>query len=128
MRISQLSLEGRGAWPDLHIDSLSPQLNVFFADPRGGKSTVARLLSHLLYGKSESSWRLQFGQSVPMAEGKISLDSKRGQFVLRRHSDAGQPDAGQPDAGRQGVSDLPYSKWLSSRATVLLPPRGSAKN
>ena len=87
MRISQLSLAGRGAWPDLHIDAISPQLNVFFASPRGGKSTVARLLSHLLYGKSDTPWRLQFGPTVPMAEGSISLDGEQGQFVLRRHCD-----------------------------------------
>jgi len=87
MRISQLSLEGRGAWPDLHINTISPQLNVFFANPRGGKSTLARLLGHLLYGKSDAPWRLQFGPSVPMAEGTVSLDGKQGQYVLRRHCD-----------------------------------------
>ncbi|NOY29283.1 MAG: DUF4332 domain-containing protein [Planctomycetes bacterium] len=92
MRISQLSLEGRGAWPDLHLDTLSPQLNVLFADPRGGKSTVARLLGHLLYGKTDSPWRLQFGQSVPRAEGTISVDAKEGQFVLRRHCDVDRSD------------------------------------
>ena len=88
MRISQLSLAGRGAWPDLHLDALSPQLNVFFADPRGGKSTVARLIGHLLYGKSDTPWRLQFGSSVPMVAGRISLAGKSGKYVLRRHCDA----------------------------------------
>jgi len=92
MRISQLSLEGRGAWPDLHIDTLNPQLNVFFSDPRGGKSTMARLFGHLLYGKSDSPWRLQFGQSVPMAEGMISIETQQGQFVLRRHCDVNQQE------------------------------------
>ncbi|MCA9230906.1 MAG: DUF4332 domain-containing protein [Planctomycetales bacterium] len=88
MRISQMSLEGRGAWPDLYLDALSPKLNVFFAAPRGGKSTLAQLVSHLLYGKPDSSWRLQFGQSVPLAEGSVSINAQSGRFVLRRHCDA----------------------------------------
>ncbi|MDZ4658866.1 MAG: DUF4332 domain-containing protein [Bythopirellula sp.] len=87
MRIAQLSLAGRGAWPDLHIEQLHPNINVFFGKPGAGKSTVAQLANHLLYGKSQSPWRQQFGQTVPLTEGRLVVDSARGSFVLRRHLD-----------------------------------------
>ncbi len=87
MRIAQLSLAGRGAWPDLHIEQLDPQLNVFFGKPAAGKSTVAQLANHLIYGKSHSPWRQQFGQTVPLTEGRLVVESSRGNFVLRRHLD-----------------------------------------
>lgn len=88
MRIAQLSLAGRGAWPDLHIEQLHPQLNVFFGKPGAGKSTVAQLVNHLLYGKSLSPWRQQFAQTLPLTEGRLVVESSRGNFVLKRHVDA----------------------------------------
>ena len=87
MRISQLSLAGRGAWPDLHISQLHPELNVFFGKPGAGKSTIVQLVNHLLYGKNSSPWRQQFGQAVPLTEGQLLVESSQGNFVLRRHLD-----------------------------------------
>ena len=89
MRISQLDLQGHGAWPDLHLAELSGQLNLFCAGPRGGKSTLARLVSHLLYGKADSPWRQPFGQSTLPAEGAATLHSAAGRFVLRRRRELG---------------------------------------
>ena len=91
MRITQLHLSGHGTWSDLRLESLKPDLNVFFASPRAGKSTVAQLASHLLYGKTSSSWRDQFGQRVPAAEGSLRVNSAQGSFVLRREHDANRP-------------------------------------
>jgi energy-coupling factor transporter ATP-binding protein EcfA2 len=88
MRIAQLSLAGRGAWPDLHIEQLQPQLNVFFGKPGAGKSTIAQLANHLLYGKAQSTWRQQFGLTVPLLEGHLVVDSSLGSFALRRHLNA----------------------------------------
>jgi energy-coupling factor transporter ATP-binding protein EcfA2 len=85
MRIAQLSLAGRGAWPDLHLDQLHPQLNVFLGKPGAGKSTIAQLASHLLYGKTQSTWRQQFGQTVPLLEGRLQVESSQGSFILQRH-------------------------------------------
>ena len=91
--ITQLSLAGEGAWPDLHIEKISPQLNVFFGPPRAGKSSVAQLVGHLMYGKSESLWRQQFGQNVTTAEGSVQLGGPQGDFVLRRHYDTNRKNA-----------------------------------
>lgn len=88
MRIAQLSLAGRGAWPDLHIEQLNPRLNVFFGKPGVGKSTIAQLVGHLLYGKSQRAWREQFGQAVPLVEGQLVVDSQIGCYTLRRHLNA----------------------------------------
>jgi hypothetical protein len=90
MRISQLNLQGHGAWPDLHLTELSGQLNLFCAGPRGGKSTLARLIGHLLYGKADSPWRQPFGQSALPADGVVTLQSAAGTYVLRRRRESGK--------------------------------------
>ena len=89
MRISQLSLAGHGAWPDLQLAELSGALNLFCAGPCGGKSTLARLIGHLLYGKTGSPWRQPFDQSTSTAEGAVTLQSAAGTFVLRRRRESG---------------------------------------
>ncbi len=93
MRISQLNLQGHGAWPDLHLSELSGQLNLFCAGPRGGKSTLARLIGHLLYGKADSPWRQPFGQSALPADGVVTLQSAAGTYVLRRRRESGKTSA-----------------------------------
>ena len=90
LRLSQLSLAGEGAWPDLKVEHLSPELNVFYGPPRAGKSSVAQLVGHLMYGSTESSWRRQFGQNVTTTEGSVKLNAPQGDFVLRRHTTASQ--------------------------------------
>lgn len=87
MRISQLTLAGLGAWSDLHLTDLSGALNVLYSGPHGGKSTLARLVAHLLYGKADGAWRLQYGQSLPPAEGSVTVQSEAGELVLRRRRD-----------------------------------------
>ncbi|WP_428304576.1 DUF4332 domain-containing protein [Lacipirellula sp.] len=87
MNVTQLRLAGQGAWPELLVDQFSTELNVFFGHQRTGKSTVAQLASQLLYGKQDSEWRRQFGQSTPLAEGSLEVDGPRGRYLLRRHRD-----------------------------------------
>jgi len=94
MRITDLSLAGQGAWPELQLEALKPQLNVLFGQPRTGKSTVAQLVSHLLYGKPASAWRQQFGQTIPLAEGSLTVKSSGRSFVLRRHLGTGSCHTG----------------------------------
>ncbi|MBA3483936.1 MAG: DUF4332 domain-containing protein, partial [Pirellulales bacterium] len=99
MKVTQLRLAGQGAWPELSVDCFGPELNVFSGQPRTGKSTVAQLAAHLLYGKTESPWRGQSGQSTPLAEGAIEVASPQGAYLLRRHRD------GSPQ-GRLSVASL----------------------
>ncbi len=100
LSISRLSLDGEGAWPDLHVEKLSPQLNVFYGPPRAGKSSIAQLVGHLMYGATESPWRRQFGQTLSTTEGSVQLSGPQGDFVLRRHNDSEDPDTNHHDANR----------------------------
>jgi len=91
MRITQLRLAGQAGRPELLVDRFSPELNVFFGQPGAGKSTVAQLAAHLLYGKTEPPRRAgrgQFGQNMPLAEGSIEVESPQGRYLLRRHRDS----------------------------------------
>ncbi len=82
--VNELYLAGDGAWPDLNANGLSPGLNLFYGPSRSGKSSVAQLVGHLMYGKHDSSWRRQFGQTVSANEGSVKFSGRRGEFVLRR--------------------------------------------
>ncbi len=87
MKVTELHVAGQGAWPDLAVDRLTPELNVFYGPPRTGKSTVAQLAAQLLYGRTGSPWRRQFGQATPLAEGSLAVDAPQGEYVLRRRRD-----------------------------------------
>lgn len=96
MRISRLTAVGFDGWGDFSA-SLAAQTNVIYGDARTGKSTLAQLAAHILYGKTGSAWRRQFAQTTPLVEGSLHVETPRGGFVLRRHRD------GSP-AGRLTVS------------------------
>jgi hypothetical protein len=87
MKVKQIRVAGQGAWPALGLGELSPELTVLCGPPRTGKSTVAHLAAHLLYGKIESPWRLEIGQAPPLVEGSLDVECPQGAFVLRRHRD-----------------------------------------
>lgn len=87
MKVTELHVAGQGAWPELAVERLSPELNVVYGLPRTGKSTVAQLAAQLLYGRTGSPWRRQFGQSTPLAEGSLEVDAPQGRYVLRRRRD-----------------------------------------
>ena len=137
MNVTQLRLAGQGAWPELVIDRFAPELNVFFGHPRTGKSTVAQLAAQLLYGKHDSAWRRQFGQSTPLAEGSLEVDGPRGRYLLRRHRDgspygrlsiaaAGGPavDSGTVRSLLAGVSPRLVSELYA--VDFAQPPRAAA--
>ena len=137
MNVTQLRLVGQGAWPELVIDRFAPELNVFFGHPRTGKSTVAQLAAQLLYGKHDSAWRREFGQSTPLAEGSLEVDGPRGRYVLRRHRDgspygrlsiatAGGPavDSGTVRSLLAGVSPRLVSELYA--VDFAQPPRAAA--
>lgn len=105
LRILELDISGEGSWPDLHVQNLSPQLNVFFGAPRTGKSSIAALMAHLMYGKNASSWRQQFAQAVSNAEGSLHLDGPRGNFVLRRQNDGNKQSRLTISSGQGDTAD-----------------------
>ncbi|TWU29244.1 DUF4332 domain-containing protein [Bythopirellula polymerisocia] len=123
MRITQLSLAGRGAWPDLLADPVHPQLNVFFGKPGAGKSTVAQLANHLLFGKATSLWRQQFGQTLPLTEGRVVVETPQGSYVLRRHLNAeGLSRLTVAAVGGEPVDNRTIQKLLPSLSPKVIAP------
>lgn len=88
MKVTQIRLAGHGDWPALALADLGPELTVLVGAPRTGKSTVARLAAHLMYGKLDAPWR-PAAPAAALIEGSIAVDSPQGAFVLRRHRDGG---------------------------------------
>jgi hypothetical protein len=87
MKVTQLDLAGQGSWHDLSVERLSPELNVVYGPPQTGKSAVAQLAAHLLYGKSAIDWRRPTSSATPLAEGSLTVASPHGDYVLRRRRD-----------------------------------------
>ena len=103
MRISQLTLTGRGNWADLHIDHLNQRLNVLHGPPRSGKSTLAQLLGQLLDGTEENH---EANEPATLdAEGSMLVETRRGHFLLRRYYDGNRQI-------RRTVSALDHSSSL----------------
>ena len=103
MKVTQLDLAGQGSWPDLALERLSPELNVVYGPPRTGKSAVAQLAAHLLYGKSSVDWRGQVSSPPPLAEGSLNVTSPHGEYVLRRRRD-GSPQGRLMVAAANGTA------------------------
>ena len=121
MKVTQLRLAGHAAWPELSVDRMGPELNVFCGQPGTGKSTVAQLAAHLLYGKTNSPWRQQAGQSTPLVEGSIEVESPQGNYWLRRHRDgSAQGRLSIASAGGPAVDNRTIRSLLSDVSPRLL--------
>ncbi|HYO26182.1 MAG TPA: hypothetical protein VEQ85_14675, partial [Lacipirellulaceae bacterium] len=83
MKVTQIRLAGQGALPSLGLSGLSPELTVLVGPSQSGKTSVAQLAAHLLYGKTSA----QAASGPALAEGSLDIRSPRGDFVLRRHRD-----------------------------------------
>jgi hypothetical protein len=109
MKVTQIRLAGQAAWPHLTLSALTPELNVLYGPAHSGKSTVAHLAAHLLYGKTDGAWRRELRTSgvqqstPPMCEGSIDVDGLQGHFVLRRHRD-GSPHGRLTVAASNGAA------------------------
>ena len=84
MRISQIDLEGIGAWPNFQASELNAGLNLLYAGPKRGKSTLARLVGELLYGTTKQTWQPPFALSQVMPGGSLVVEDKTDRFLLQR--------------------------------------------
>src|SRR5690242_3173438 len=87
MKVTQLRLSGNAVGPDLCLDRLSAELNVVFGSVEAGKSALAQLAAHLLYGKADGAAPLAQAANTPLADGSVEVESPQGKYLLRRHRD-----------------------------------------
>lgn len=85
MRIVALSLAENAGWPALEFSTLSGGMNVVLGPARSGKSTVAELAAHALFGKPPVALPT-LGQSLAPT-GEVVIDGGAAQFRLRRYQD-----------------------------------------
>ncbi len=111
MRISALTLDGHRGRPDLAIDSVEPGLNVFYGPPGSGKTAVADLVSHALYGRAPLGSPSSGQATLP--EGQVVVENTGTRYRLRRYRN------GTPD-GRLTVASLDGTHVQSSAVRELL--------
>lgn len=82
MRITALALKASPRWPGLRTESLAPGLNVFHGPTGSGKTVLADLISHALFGK-------RLLETLPnTADGELIVEGLGRGYRLRRLFDA----------------------------------------
>lgn len=99
MRILEFALDGNEIWPDVRARDLSNQLTAFLGPTASGKSTIAGLLAHVLYGKVPGSGTAARDRYPTQPEGELIVDDQGNRYRLRRYNDVAPP-------GRLTVSSL----------------------
>jgi energy-coupling factor transporter ATP-binding protein EcfA2 len=85
MRIATLALHANHDWPELGTDALAPGLNVIHGPSASGKTTLADLVTHALYGRRFVA--AATAEQAVAPQGEIVLENRGRQFRLRRSHD-----------------------------------------
>lgn len=86
MKIDSLTLHSTNGWPALGTDALSPGLNVFHGGSASGKTTLADLATHAIYGRRFA--RIATAEADhPAPDGEVVVQNRGKQFRLRRSHD-----------------------------------------
>lgn len=83
MRIAALSLHATSDWPEMGTDALTPGLHVFHGPSASGKSTVADLATHAIYGRRLVPEAAQ----ATAPEGEVIVEHRNRRYRLRRSHD-----------------------------------------
>jgi hypothetical protein len=86
MRIAALSLGGVAGWPTLELSAISGGLNVVWGPARSGKSTLADLVAHALFGKPPVALPMMGQMLAPT--GEVIVEDGIGQFRVRRYQES----------------------------------------
>lgn len=89
MQIHAIKLNGTLQWPELELNPISPGLNAIFGPPRCGKTSIATLLAHGLFGKPLATV-LQGGNKVVPAGTVYVADATGQRFQVRCLQDQNQ--------------------------------------
>ena len=98
MKISDLQVDGFGVWKGLTVDSMSPEMTVFYGRNEAGKTTLMQFVRSMLFGFSNE--RLE--RYTPpvyggLAGGSMNVDCVQGLFEIQRHVDPKRIDDRQGD-------------------------------
>jgi hypothetical protein len=83
MRISAIIVHGAAGWPGVCLEAHGNQLTAVCGPSNSGKSTMAGLMGHALFGKAEPQVA---GTMLP--EGELIVEGGGGRYRLRRLRDA----------------------------------------
>jgi DNA repair exonuclease SbcCD ATPase subunit len=86
MRISAISMHGVAGWPALECDTIGPGVTVVYGPANTGKTTIAELIGHALYGKGGPQSPFPAHRIAPSGDVVVTNDDKR--FRMRRRHDA----------------------------------------
>lgn len=87
MRISEIHVDGFGAWKDLSLGSLSDGVTVFYGPNEAGKTTLMQFIRTVLYGFSPAR-RVRYLPPVHGGRpgGHILAEDETGKYRLVRHT------------------------------------------
>lgn len=85
MRVSTITVHSAAGWPSVQLDSHGNSLTAICGPSNSGKSAMANLMGHALFGKTEA-WL--GGATIP--EGELIVEGNGGRYRLRRARDAQQ--------------------------------------
>jgi energy-coupling factor transporter ATP-binding protein EcfA2 len=83
MKITSLALHSKDGWPTLDTDVLAAGLNVFHGPSASGKSTLADLATHSIYGRRFAAEHAH--ETAP--EGDVIVEHRGRKLRLRRSHD-----------------------------------------
>ena len=86
MRITTRAMQGMRGWPDFELTSLSAGLNLVSGPTSSGKTALAELLGHAIYGKLPA---VATDQTLA-PEGEVIIEAAGERFRLRRYHDGTQ--------------------------------------
>jgi DNA repair exonuclease SbcCD ATPase subunit len=87
MKIDALALHATNGWPELGTDALAPGLNVFHGGSASGKTTLADLATHAIYGR-RFTLKNSNGEHSAAPQGEVIIEHRGKQYRLRRSYDA----------------------------------------
>jgi uncharacterized protein YhaN len=89
VKITDLEVDGFGAWSGLHLDGLSDRLTVFYGPNEAGKTTLMQFVRTMLYGFSPGRRQRYL---PPLRGGRpggsMHVTADQGRFEINRHDEA----------------------------------------
>jgi uncharacterized protein YhaN len=109
VRITDVEIDGFGAWSDLKLDHVSEGLTVFYGPNEAGKTTLMEFVRSVLYGYSaERRSRYLPPVAGGRGGGALAVVGAGGRFSIRRTpgsltgDDLGRVEVLSPQGARQG--------------------------